>query len=260
MILLFFVAVLCFIFILCFQGSVVGGFLSQPADKYAVFQVPFFCKFPYIMPCFVGAAIAAISLICRVTLSIISHCTNVTCFTGSWLFLDETLYLHKVHSTARHLPQESHESRQPPDQVIELELQNSPSANVPSNATEETEIDQLEEQEVALTDIELLIENNTITSKPGMLRRMCLKGQEHFHSLICTILQRLKEMAQWFQSLQHCLYNCYRHRLRTEKAQGGFKTAVLGKLNAGWKKIMSMLAHMEKWPIHRRSSCFLFSN
>ena len=52
-------------------------------------------------------------------------------------------------------------------------------------------------------------------------------------------------MAQWFQSLQHCLYNCHRHGLRTEKAQGGFKTAVLGKLNAGWKKIMSMLALMK---------------
>ena len=50
------------------QGSVVGGFLSQPADKYSVFQVPFFCRFPYIVPCFVGAAIALISLICRVHL------------------------------------------------------------------------------------------------------------------------------------------------------------------------------------------------
>ena len=40
-----------------------GGFLSQPADKYTVFQVEFFCQFPYLMPCLVGAFICVVGLI-----------------------------------------------------------------------------------------------------------------------------------------------------------------------------------------------------
>ena len=45
------------------QGSVVGGFLAQPASKYAAFQTPFFCQFPYLLPCLVGVGIGTLSLI-----------------------------------------------------------------------------------------------------------------------------------------------------------------------------------------------------
>jgi len=45
------------------QGSVAGGFLAQPASKYAVLQVPFFCQFPYVLPCLVGAGSSVLSLI-----------------------------------------------------------------------------------------------------------------------------------------------------------------------------------------------------
>ena len=45
------------------QGSIVGGFLAQPASKYSLLQVPFFCMFPYLLPCLVGAAIGVLSLI-----------------------------------------------------------------------------------------------------------------------------------------------------------------------------------------------------
>ena len=45
------------------QGSIVGGFLAEPASKYSLFKVPFFCKFPYILPCLVGVAIGIMSFI-----------------------------------------------------------------------------------------------------------------------------------------------------------------------------------------------------
>ena len=47
------------------QGSVIGGFLAQPASKYSALQFPFFCKYPYTLPCFVGAGMSIGSLIGR---------------------------------------------------------------------------------------------------------------------------------------------------------------------------------------------------
>lgn len=37
--------------------------MAQPASKYSVFQTSFFCKFPYLLPCLIGAAIGLCSLI-----------------------------------------------------------------------------------------------------------------------------------------------------------------------------------------------------
>ena len=55
-----------------FQGSVAGGFLAQPASKYAVLQVPFFCQFPYVLPCLVGAGISVLSLIGKCVCQLVS--------------------------------------------------------------------------------------------------------------------------------------------------------------------------------------------
>ena len=56
-------AIYCILYFALIQGSVAGGFLAQPASKYAVLQVPFFCQFPYVLPCLVGAGISVLSLI-----------------------------------------------------------------------------------------------------------------------------------------------------------------------------------------------------
>lgn len=45
------------------QGSVVGGFLAQPANKYSPFRVHFFCIFPYLLPCLVSVALSVTALI-----------------------------------------------------------------------------------------------------------------------------------------------------------------------------------------------------
>ena len=45
------------------QGSVIGGYLAQPASKFGPLKKPFFCKYPYSLPCIVGAALAVISFI-----------------------------------------------------------------------------------------------------------------------------------------------------------------------------------------------------
>ena len=47
------------------QGSVTGGFLARPASKYPLFDVPFFCHFPYVLPCMVALTMAIIGLIGR---------------------------------------------------------------------------------------------------------------------------------------------------------------------------------------------------
>ena len=47
----------------CIQGSIAGGFLAQPTSKYPLLQFQFFCTFPYVLPCLVGAGIGIISLI-----------------------------------------------------------------------------------------------------------------------------------------------------------------------------------------------------
>ena len=44
------------------QGSVVGGFLAQPANKYSLFRVKFFCTFPYLLPCLVSIALSVSAL------------------------------------------------------------------------------------------------------------------------------------------------------------------------------------------------------
>ncbi|XP_065901217.1 uncharacterized protein [Dysidea avara] len=44
-------------------GSLTGGFLARPASKYPFFDVPFFCQFPYFLPCMVGVAVSMISLV-----------------------------------------------------------------------------------------------------------------------------------------------------------------------------------------------------
>ena len=54
----------------------VGGFLAQPARKYAAFQVPFFCKFPFILPCLVAVGYSVFVLI--------GECKNA-CLTVVWL-------------------------------------------------------------------------------------------------------------------------------------------------------------------------------
>ena len=45
------------------QGSVTGGFLARPASKYPLFDVPFFCQFPYVLPCMVALTMAISGLI-----------------------------------------------------------------------------------------------------------------------------------------------------------------------------------------------------
>lgn len=55
------------------MGSVVGGFLAQPASKYRLFELPFFCQFPYVLPVFVAVGIGLFS------------------FTTGFCFLNETL-------------------------------------------------------------------------------------------------------------------------------------------------------------------------
>ena len=48
------------------QGSAVGGFLAQPANKYSVFHVHFFCIFPYLLPCLVSIALSVTALIAAI--------------------------------------------------------------------------------------------------------------------------------------------------------------------------------------------------
>lgn len=45
-----------------------GGFLSQPADKYSTFQYSFFCDFPFILPILIVEVLNLISLIGNVSL------------------------------------------------------------------------------------------------------------------------------------------------------------------------------------------------
>ncbi|XP_065901214.1 uncharacterized protein [Dysidea avara] len=59
-------------------GSVTGGFLARPASKYPLFDVPFFCQFPYVLPCMVALTMAISGLI------------------AAWIFLDETLHKSTV--------------------------------------------------------------------------------------------------------------------------------------------------------------------
>jgi MFS family permease len=44
-------------------GSVVGGFLAQPADKYPLLKLAFFCTFPYLLPGLVGLFVAVLALV-----------------------------------------------------------------------------------------------------------------------------------------------------------------------------------------------------
>ena len=44
-------------------APVIGGFLSQPAKKYPWLDIPLFRKFPYLLPCLFGVAVAIMSFI-----------------------------------------------------------------------------------------------------------------------------------------------------------------------------------------------------
>ena len=56
------------------QGSVIGGFLAQPASKFGPLKIPFFCEYPYSLPCIVGASLAVVSFIGKVC-----HLYTCTC-------------------------------------------------------------------------------------------------------------------------------------------------------------------------------------
>ena len=60
---------------LLLQGSLTGGFLARPASKYSAFNIPFFCNFPYVLPCLVGVAANIVSFISKyITIIIIPLC------------------------------------------------------------------------------------------------------------------------------------------------------------------------------------------
>ena len=41
----------------------IGGYLAQPASKFGPLKKPFFCKYPYSLPCIVGGTLAIVSFI-----------------------------------------------------------------------------------------------------------------------------------------------------------------------------------------------------
>ena len=47
------------------QGSLTGGFLAHPTSKYPLFDVPFFCDFPYLLPCLIGVSTNIFNLISK---------------------------------------------------------------------------------------------------------------------------------------------------------------------------------------------------
>ena len=47
------------------QGSLTGGFLARPASKYPLLNIPFFCNFPYVLPCLVGVSANIFGLISK---------------------------------------------------------------------------------------------------------------------------------------------------------------------------------------------------
>ncbi|XP_064395465.1 uncharacterized protein LOC135342613 isoform X1 [Halichondria panicea] len=63
-------------------GSLLGGFLAQPASKYTALQFEMFCQYPYSLPVLVGAFLGVITLF------------------SAWLFMDETLRKKKKQSTS----------------------------------------------------------------------------------------------------------------------------------------------------------------
>ncbi|KAI6660866.1 Protein ZINC INDUCED FACILITATOR 1-like [Oopsacas minuta] len=60
-------------------APVIGGFLSQPASKYPWLDIPLFRRFPYLLPCLFGVAVATFS------------------FIGAYKYLNETLERSKRH-------------------------------------------------------------------------------------------------------------------------------------------------------------------
>jgi hypothetical protein len=56
---------------------VVSGFLSNPAEKYGIFEAEFFCHFPYLLPCLVNACIGVIALICKNVCVVYVVCLSV---------------------------------------------------------------------------------------------------------------------------------------------------------------------------------------
>ena len=77
-----------------------GGFLSQPGSKYSVFETAFFCKFPYVLPCLIGAVISFVTLIgtglfddqflpCTLSLSL---SLSLSSHLAAFIVLDETLH------------------------------------------------------------------------------------------------------------------------------------------------------------------------
>ena len=39
--------------------------MARPASKYPLFDVPFFCRFPYLLPCLVALVVAIVGLVCE---------------------------------------------------------------------------------------------------------------------------------------------------------------------------------------------------
>ena len=92
--------------------------MSQPAAKYSVFRNDFFCKFPYVLPCFIGVAIGIISFIGELEISGLHFCCKIShppslslplslhfplslFFSAASIFLEETLHKTKAESSSR---------------------------------------------------------------------------------------------------------------------------------------------------------------
>ncbi len=59
------------------QGSVIGGYLAQPASKFGPLKKPFFCMYPYSLPCIVGGTFAIISFIGNNSPQLIARLVNL---------------------------------------------------------------------------------------------------------------------------------------------------------------------------------------
>ncbi|XP_064385510.1 uncharacterized protein LOC135334305 isoform X2 [Halichondria panicea] len=85
-------------------GSLMGGFLAQPASKYTALQFEIFCQYPYSLPVLVGVFLGFISL------------------SSTWLFMDETLHKKKKHSTFSDDSDIDLVSADPPGQESDTEM------------------------------------------------------------------------------------------------------------------------------------------
>ena len=49
--------------IIVIQGYILGGALVYPASKFPLLRVEYFCQFPYLLPCLVGAALGILTIL-----------------------------------------------------------------------------------------------------------------------------------------------------------------------------------------------------